>query len=127
MNTNMPMEKALLVEDDPLIQEILVEFLHKNNFTVDSVSSAEAALDMMNSNKYSFMITDVGLPGMNGFDLILEVKKRSPKLPIAITTADVTDIDRNLLKMVDNMVLEKPFHSSDFTGLLAKLKIMSQA
>ena len=73
------------------------------------------------------MITDVGLPGMNGFDLILEVKKRSPKLPIAITTADVTDIDRNLLKMVDNMVLEKPFHSSDFTGLLAKLKIMSQA
>ena len=46
------MEKALLVEDDPLIQEILVEFLHKNNFTVDSVSSAEAAHDMMNSNKY---------------------------------------------------------------------------
>ncbi len=122
MNTNIPMDRALLVEDDPLIQEILVEFLHKNKYNVDTVGSAEAALDMMNGNKYSFMITDVGLPGMDGFELIREAKKLNPNMPVAITTADVSDIDRALLKLVDNLVLEKPFHSSDFTGLIAKLK-----
>ncbi|MDZ4661781.1 MAG: response regulator [Pseudomonadota bacterium] len=122
MVSNLPMEKALLVEDDPLIQEILVEYLHNNKFKVDTVGSGEAALDMMNGNKYSFMITDIGLPGMNGFDLIREAKKLNPLMPVAITTADVSDIDHSLLKLIDNLVLEKPFHSSDFTGLLTKLR-----
>ena len=122
MNTNLQEAKALLVEDDPQVQRILVDFFQENNFKVHAVASAEAALVMMSSYKYSFMLTDVGLPGMNGFELIQKAKKLNPQMLFAITTADAYNFDQSLLKLVGDLVLEKPFRSSDFSGLITKLR-----
>lgn len=121
MSDKKPMEKALLVEDDPLVQEIVVGYLHRNKFNVDTVGSAEAALDNMAGNDYLFMITDLALPGMNGFELIRKVKNLIPDMPIAVTTGNKAGLDRSLLSLVDNLVLEKPFRSSDFDKFLAQL------
>lgn len=122
MNTNLQEAKALLVEDDPQVQRILVDYFQENKFKVHAVASAEAALVMMSSYKYSFMLTDVGLPGMNGFELIQKAKKLNPQMLFAITTADAYDFDQSLLKLVGDLVLEKPFCSSDFSGLITKLR-----
>lgn len=123
MSSNLQEAKALLVEDDPQVQRILVDFFQENKFKVHAVASAEAALVMMTSYKYSFMLTDVGLPGMNGFELIKKAKRLNPQMLFAITTADAYDFDQSLLKLVDDLILEKPFRNSDFSSLLSKLRL----
>lgn len=82
------MNKVLLVEDDLELQKLIREYLSDYNYECNSFEKPIEALDEFekNSQKYSIVVLDLGLPGMDGFDLFKKLKKLRD-IPIIISTA----------------------------------------
>lgn len=69
------MKRILVVDDEPSITTLLKYNLEKENFEVDVVHDGEAAVDCAMSNQYSFIILDLMLPKINGFDVTKTLRK----------------------------------------------------
>ena len=102
------MPRILLVEDETSIAETLIYALETEHYTVNHVSTAGNAIRQF-SEGFDFVILDVGLPDMSGFDLCNEIRKTS-KIPILFLTARNSEIDRILgLELGGDDYVTKPF------------------
>lgn len=79
--------RILLVEDDTMLAESICEGLEKGGFAVDPLAAAEPAESALALTHYDLAIVDIGLPGMNGLELIQRVRRRRIDLPVLILTA----------------------------------------
>lgn len=114
--------RILLVEDDPMVADGIREGLEKAGFAVDHTDAAEPAASVLELTYYDLAIVDIGLPRMDGHELIRRLRRRGIKVPILILTARdglddrVTGLD---LGADDYMI--KPFHLPE---LLARLRAL---
>src|SRR5678815_2269754 len=74
-----------VVDDDPRLLESLEDLLESAGYAVRTFSSAKALLDAGVSN-FDCLITDIGMPAMDGFELHDIVKKSRPDLPVFLIT-----------------------------------------
>ena len=84
------MNKRLLVcvvDDNDSVRESLPDLLEHVGFTVHAFASAEAFLASEACHETSCLVLDVGLPGMSGPDLQLELQRRGRDIPIVFITA----------------------------------------
>jgi two-component system cell cycle response regulator len=79
-------EKVLVVDDDDLLRQTLQQLLAALNFRADSASSGTAALTMLAESDYTFLLTDMKMPEMDGFTLIQRVSEQYPNLSIIAMT-----------------------------------------
>ncbi len=79
--------KLLVVEDEALLRHHLYTRLGEHGHVVDAVANAEEALYRVSEYNHDLAIIDLGLPGMSGLDLILELRRQGKKFPILILTA----------------------------------------
>ena len=61
--------------------------LQKENYRVETVANAEDALDCLQQDEYDLMFLDLNMPGMSGIELLVEVHRQYPQLPVLILTA----------------------------------------
>ena len=122
----MPASQVLLVEDDPRMPEVLAALLHDDNIVLHSAREAAAALRLLRERPVDLILLDLGLPGMNGFDLLRQLKElpETQAIPVIVLTAwnSTTDKLRGFeLGAVD--YLTKPFESAELRArLCAALK-----
>jgi len=84
---NMTENKTLLiVDDDPAFNEMLTNYLLRNNFEVESAHSAPSALELLKKSKFDLVLTDFKLPKMNGLELIERIKKKQAHTPVILIT-----------------------------------------
>ena len=76
----------LIVDDDDRIRDLLKDFLTANNYIVSTAENADQAKNKLEYLKFDIIILDVMMPGQNGYDLTLEIKKKM-KIPIILLTA----------------------------------------
>ena len=81
-----------IVDDDASIRWVLEKALGKAGLAVRSFADAESALQALQGEAPDAMITDVRMPGMDGFALLQEVHARHPQLPVIVITAH-SDLD----------------------------------
>lgn len=113
--------KILLVEDQRALREMVASHFRDLGFAVDAVASGEAALAAASLATYDAMILDLGLPGIDGMDVLQRLRHTSPEgLPTLILTArdHVDDRISGLDAGADDYVL-KPF---DIAELAARLR-----
>ena len=67
---------VLVVEDDDLLSRAIALKLEEDGLRADTTERAESALDLLDRSQFDLLIIDVGLPGMSGFDLCREVRRR---------------------------------------------------
>jgi DNA-binding response OmpR family regulator len=79
--------RILLVEDDPIIAMGLREGLLREHWQVDHVTAAEPAEQALRLTAYDLAIVDIGLPAMDGLELIRRVRRAEIRIPIIILTA----------------------------------------
>ncbi|NRP70037.1 C4-dicarboxylate transport transcriptional regulatory protein DctD [Ensifer psoraleae] len=96
-----------IVDDDPRLLESLEELLESAGYTACCFRSAEHLLARDLSN-LDLLITDIGMPGMNGFELRDIVKKARPELPVFLVTGRHEIADQGRVKGVDGF-FRKPF------------------
>lgn len=114
--------RLLLVEDDPLLAAGLRDGLEKAAFAVDHVLTAESAESVLALADYDLAIVDIGLPGMNGHELIRRVRRKGSTLPILILTARDGLDDRVVgLDLGADDYMVKPFHLPE---LLARVRAL---
>ena len=86
----MPIQRVLIVDDDPLSREFLVEAVSSLGFTVDKAASGEEALMAIDHRLPDLVLTDLRMPGMDGTQLIERIAGDHPDLPCVLVTAHGT-------------------------------------
>lgn len=106
----MSQGKLLVVEDDAGLREALIDTLVLAGYNCLEVDSAEAALVILNQQKFDLVISDIQMGGMSGLSLLQNIKERYPSLPVLLMTAYAT-IDDAVNAMRDGAIdyLAKPF------------------
>lgn len=84
--------KFLIVDDSPLQSKMLSEILMLENFEADTASGGMEALMMCRETTYDFILIDVNMPGMNGPETAVEIKKIHPNCKIFFVTGQVTGV-----------------------------------
>lgn len=114
--------RILLVEDDPMVASGIQEALEKAGFAVDHVPAAEPAESALELTLYDLAIVDIGLPRMDGHELIRRLRRRGNRLPVLILTARDGLDDRVIgLDLGADDFMVKPFHLPE---LLARLRAL---
>jgi len=83
----MTQPRVLVVDDNELDLTIARDFLEEGGFVVDTVKSGEEALEKLDSVEYGLIVTDLVMPGMDGYTLADAVKKRRGP-PVILVTAE---------------------------------------
>ncbi len=86
---NLPASQVLLVEDDPGVPEVLAGLLQDDNIALVSAGNASAALKLARDNPFDLILLDLGLPGVNGFELLRQLKEcpETQTIPVIVLTA----------------------------------------
>ena len=114
------MKQLAIIDDDPEILKLLDQYLTKNSFEVDAFTDGESFLKEGES-KYSLIILDIGLPGIDGLEVCKRVRQNS-NIPIIMLTAASDDLDRILgLELGSDDYMGKPFNPRE---LLARIKAL---
>jgi len=113
--------RLLLVEDNRELSDWLARLLRKSHYVVDCVFNGEDADHAALSEDYALMIVDVGLPGIDGMEVVRRVRARGQNLPILMLTAidTVTSRVRGLDLGADDYLV-KPF---DIDELEARIRV----
>jgi len=90
--------RVLLVEDDPIVVDGVKAALEGVGFAVDRFATAEGAEMSLPSDTFALAIVDLGLPGMNGMELIRRLRHRGNRVPVMILSArdNVKDVVEGL-------------------------------
>jgi len=116
--------RLLLVEDDLMLGEALQDALMPHSYVVDWVKDGESAIKSLRREHFEIVILDIGLPGMNGFEVLKQLRHEKLELPVLLLTArdSLTDKVKGLDAGADDYLL-KPF---DLDELLARLRALSR-
>ncbi|MDR6229107.1 two-component system response regulator TctD [Pseudomonas sp. SORGH_AS199] len=114
--------RILLVEDHPPLAESVAQALKNAGLNVDLLNDGVAADLALQSESYALAILDVGLPRMDGFEVLARLRERGDRLPVLMLTArgEVKDRVQGLNLGADDY-LAKPF---ELTELEARVKAL---
>lgn len=110
-------DRILVVDDELGVRRVIASLLHRQGFEVREASSGDEALTwiIQHPDSIDLLISDVRMPGMNGFELALAARAERPQLPVLLISGYVDDdtlherIDAQGLTM-----MEKPFDIGTF-------------
>jgi two-component system copper resistance phosphate regulon response regulator CusR len=119
------MSRILIAEDEQRISSFVERGLRANGFATQVVADGEDALRLARSGKFDLLILDLGLPGMDGFDVLKRLREVNKRLPVVILTArrKVGDTVAGLEGGADDYIV-KPFR---FRELLARVRLRLRA
>jgi signal transduction histidine kinase len=100
--------KILVVDDQPIICEVIQEQLRSDGHQVDAAGNGEEALESIRASCYDLLVTDQSMPGMSGEELAPAAKEICPKLAVILLTGFGGSATTNDLKPGIDMMLGKP-------------------
>lgn len=114
------MKKILIVEDEPDMVTGLKDNLEFEGYEIDTATDGNTGLEKVTGNKYDLILLDVMLPGVSGFDICRNARKKGIETPIILLTAKGEEIDKVLgLELGADDYITKPFSLRE---LLARIK-----
>jgi DNA-binding response OmpR family regulator len=109
-------QKILIVDDDENIAELISLYLAKECFDTKIVGDGESALEMIKTYQPNIMLLDIMLPGIDGYEVLREVRKSS-NLPIIMLSAKGEVFDKVLgLELGADDYIMKPFDSKEMVA-----------
>jgi len=102
--------KIFILEDDPTLNETIVDFLEDSGYMVDSALDGYEAESMLYENRYDLILLDVNVPNLDGFSLLKSARSFGVKTPVIFITArdGVEDIEKGFSVGAEDY-LKKPF------------------
>lgn len=112
--------RILLVEDDPMIGDAIQGALTDASYAADWVQNGTSAFSALDTHHYDLVLLDLGLPGLDGLDVLARIRARNNPVPLLVITArdGLEDRVRGLDGGADDYLL-KPFAMAE---LLARMR-----
>jgi len=117
--------KVLVVDDNPAILELLNETLAEHGYEVTTSCDGVDAIQKISDISPDIVITDIVMPGIDGIELLLSLRKDTPEIKIIAMSGGNRGHADTYLHMAEklgaNAIINKPFEISE---LLGKLKVL---
>lgn len=114
--------KILLIEDEKKIADTLSKGLKEMDYHVETAYDGKIGLRIFDSGDFNLIITDINLPGINGYDLCKDIRSRNQHIPIIMLTAlSATEDKIEGFDAGADDYLVKPF---EFKELLARIRVL---
>ena len=120
--TTMPSHlRILLIDDEPLVRSLLRHVLENAGHTVTEAGNGQEGVRSFRENNFDLVITDHGMPVMNGLDAAFRIKKQKPETPVILITGWQTETDATFQKPsgIDEFIT-KPFDLEKLLKLIEK-------
>jgi CheY-like chemotaxis protein len=110
--------KILVVDDDPILLELLVETLTTIGYDTGKAVDGLDALDVLSKEKFDLMVSDIKMPNLDGIGLLQEVRKLYPNLPVLF----ITGVSKPEIvgRATPNGFLSKPFRINHIEEMIEK-------
>lgn len=102
-------EKILVVDDEPMVREVVAAYLQREGFQVDEATTGKDALSCIEKSRPDLVVLDVMLPEIDGFSVLSELRRQGD-IPVILLTARTEEPDRVLgLELGADDYVVKPF------------------
>jgi two-component system, cell cycle response regulator CpdR len=120
--SRLPVSRVLLAEDDDSMRGFLERALTKAGYDVIAFDNGQSALERLEQEPFTLLLTDIVMPKMDGIELARRASELDPELKIMFITgfAAVT-LNADLGGAKDAKVLSKPFHLKDLVREVERL------
>ncbi|HSV97635.1 MAG TPA: sigma-54 dependent transcriptional regulator [Spirochaetota bacterium] len=109
------MGNILIVDDNPSILKYIEDILESSGHTIVKCADGMSAIDAFHSDSFDLVVSDLAMPGMDGFELVSEIRMLYPDIPIVIITGvgGVDEAVTAIKKGASDFVI-KPFQPQEF-------------
>ena len=119
----MPEEKRkasiLVIEDEEGVRELLKDILTEGGHEVEAVFDGYKGIETFKEKKFDLVFTDLGMPGISGWEVSKEIKKIDDKTPVVLITGWQTQLKKSKIKESGvDLVVNKPFQVDQILRLV---------
>jgi two-component system response regulator CpxR len=121
------MDRVLIVDDDHELVELLEQYLSAEGYAVTAVFDGRSGVERALSEDHSLIVLDVMLPGLNGFDVLRQIREHA-QVPVIMLTARGQEVDRIVgLELGADDYLAKPFNPRELVARMRAVLRRSRA
>lgn len=110
-----------LIDDEPIIHDVLGQLLSSEGYQVEISSSGEEALAKFQEQKFDLVLLDLLMPGMDGLEVLKQIKRMDPEAPVIIITAYASvESALTAMKMGAYDYIQKPFKNDELLMTISR-------
>ena len=114
--------KILVVDDAGPVVILCVNVLQALGYAIKAANRGETAIDLVRKEPFDLLVVDYKMPGMNGFEVLGQVREIRPRMACMLMTAHGTpDIINEATQLGFDYILLKPFTPSELRGAVDKV------
>ena len=123
VDVSLPASRVLYIDDDSRVRLVIERLLQSLGQNVDVAESGARGLEMLADNDYDLVITDLGMPDMDGKAVARAIKSAQPRLPVVMLTGWAPSLSAGSPESgeVADYVLAKPVTREELRELLARV------
>ncbi len=116
------MPRCLVVDDEPRLRQVLVRLMRADGFVVEEAGDGEEALQRMQAHPAVLVLSDIQMPGMDGFSLLRELRARWPEAAVVMVSGN-GDVQTAVSCLAVGAMdyLTKPFHLEEVRARLTQV------
>ena len=115
---------CLVVDDDPMVRDVVVRTLASAGYPVVSAANGGEAAEIFSGRSFPIVVTDIVMPEKEGIETIIELKRLSPAVKILAISGGGRERGKEFLRYASrlgaNAVLSKPFRKAELLEVIAE-------
>lgn len=113
--------RILVIDDDDAVLEVLADILRTGNYLVAEACNGAEGLALFRESEFDLVFTDLGMPGMNGWDVAAGIKAMSPDTPVGLITGWGASLDDEQMRESGvDLIVSKPFRFDEVLELVSE-------
>jgi len=123
--TDYMLKNILLVDDEESIRKMVRAVLGEDNYSFTEASNGVEALEIMETQSFDLILTDVIMPDCDGIELVMSVRKKLPDIKVIVMSGGGRVRADHYLNLAEKLgaarVFEKPFNTAELRETVAEL------
>ena len=117
--------RIMVVEDEEHVRSLLLKILKRGGHEVEMVSNGNQGIEMFEKNEFDLVFTDLGMPGMSGWQVAEKVKGINGRVPVVLITGwDIRQEESEMKDSYVDLIVHKPFEMDQVLNVVQEGMIL---